>query len=276
MRTIFNFLFINFWTGLLFLILHCLICDLAQNVGMAAFSFFAILTYAFYQVKKIELVRKLAFYLYNPWWKNLIIIVLLVSAGLYFNNLTCFVLAFPLSVVSLFYQFIRNKLWIGIVNAILMFAVSLLSLFAMTFESINPSPKRVQSYYASSYEDLGDIEDIIGLELPEFEIISSKVDESKGREYEFTKTCEIEFEEQIEPDFFLLLDSLCNLNTPDKLNPNSKTFYQGVEGKFHCWNKDSNTYIFNKDYMFTDEKDQFFKLKITKGSKKAELSYGTF
>jgi len=28
--------------------------------------------------------------------------------------------------------------------------------------------------------------------------------------------------------------------------------------------------------MFTNEKDHFFKLKITKGSKKAELSYGTF
>jgi hypothetical protein len=65
-------------------------------------------------------------------------------------------------------------------------------------------------------------------------------------------------------------------NTPDKINPDSKTFYQGVEGVFHCWIKDSNTYIFNKDYMFTDEKNHFFELKITKGSKKAELSYGTF
>ena len=159
MRTIFNFLFVNFWTGLLFLILHCLICDNVQNVWMTGFSFFAILTYAFCQVKKIELVRKLAFYLFNPWWKNLIIIVLLVSAGLYFNNLTCFVFAFPLSVVSLFYQFIHNKLWIGIVNLILMLAVSMLSLFAMTLESINPSPKRVQNHYASTYEDEDEIED---------------------------------------------------------------------------------------------------------------------
>jgi hypothetical protein len=28
--------------------------------------------------------------------------------------------------------------------------------------------------------------------------------------------------------------------------------------------------------MFTDEKNHFFELKITKGSKKGELSYGTF
>jgi hypothetical protein len=40
-------------------------------------------------------------------------------------------------------------------------------------------------------------------------------------------------------------------NTPDKTNPDSKTFYQGVEGVFHCWIKDSNTYIFNKDYMLS-------------------------
>jgi hypothetical protein len=276
MRTIFNFLFVNFWTGLLFLILHCLICDYVQNVWMTAFSFFAISTYAFCQVKKIELVRKLAFFLFNPWWKNLIIIVLLVSAGLYFNNLTCFVLAFPLSVVSLFYQFINNKLWIGIVNLILMLAISLLSLFAMTLESINPSPKRVQNHYASTYEDEDEIEDITGVDIPDFEIITTNVEDSKSRKYEFTKTCEIEFEETLKPEFFHILDSLCNLNTPDKIDPDSKTFFQGVEGVFHCWLKDSNTYMFNKDYMFTDEKNHFFELKITKGSKKAELSYGTF
>ena len=128
----------------------------------------------------------------------------------------------------------------------------------------------------SKYEDKDEIENITGIELPDFDIVDSDLDESKGFNFEFTKNCNIEFETLPEQQIFNTLDSICKIPIPEKVDPNTKQYYQGVEGKFACWQRDSNTYTFNKEYLYTEGKDHFFRLVLVKGSKKGKLSYGTF
>jgi len=276
MKNAFNYLFGGFWRGSLFCILINLFAYFEKNEGMESIAFLYTLVFIFTQMFTSKIVKKIIAFIFNPWWRCLILILILLGLALYFDDEYILFLVFILSIISMFYQLGKYKISIIIINTIIMLAIVILSFLGLCIKAIFPSQHRIKYQYSSKYEDQDEIEAIIGVELPDFDIIKSKLDESKGFNYEFTKTCEIEFEEQIEPDFFLLLDSLCNLNTPDKIDPDSKTFYRGVEGVFHCWLKDSNTYIFNKDYMFTESKNHFFKLKLNKGSKKAELSYGTF
>ena len=102
------------------------------------------------------------------------------------------------------------------------------------------------------------------------------MDESKGFNFEFTKNCNIEFETLPDQQIFHTLDSACKIADTEKINQNAQINYRGSEGKFTCWQRDSNTYIFYKEFLYSEGKDHFFKLVFVKGSKKGKLSYGTF
>jgi len=277
MKNAFNYLFGGFWRGSLFCILINLFAYFEKNEGMESIAFLYTLVFIFTQMFTSKIVKKIIAFIFNPWWRCLILILTLLGLALYFDDEYILFLVFILSIISMFYHMGKHKISVIAINTIIMFAIVILSFLGLCIKAIFPSQHRIKYQYSSKYEDQDEIEAIIGVELPDFDIIKSKLDESKGFNYEFTKTCDIEFEEQPDLKFYQILDSFCTLPIPDKIeNKSTSLFYQGVEGVFHCWLKDSNTYIFNKDYMFTESKNHFFKLKLNKGSKKAELSYGTF
>jgi hypothetical protein len=277
MKNAFNYLFGGFWRGALFCILINLFAYFEKNEGMESIAFLYTLVFIFTQMFTSKIVKKIMAFIFNPWWRCLILILTLLGLALYFDDEYILFLVFILSIISMFYHMGKHKISIIAINTIIMFAIVILSFLGLCIKAMFPSHHRIKYKYSSKYEDQDEIEAIVGVELPNFDIIKSKLDESKGFNYEFTKTCNIEFEEQPDLKFYQILDSFCTLPIPDKIeNKSTSFFYHGVESDLSCWNKDSNTYTFNKDFMFTNEKDHFFKLKITKGSKKAELSYGTF
>lgn len=132
----------------------------------------------------------------------------------------------------------------------------------------------------ANYEDEDRIESIIGIDIPEFTVESSELTHSQSFDAESTTHATLKFKTLANKQFFDYLDSICKLEAPDTLAPNSKIFVAGLESYYNPWSKEKNEYQFS---MIGDplnktlhKEDAFFMLTIKKYSPYAELSYGNF
>jgi len=276
MHSAFLYLFGKFWRGLLFTFLLFILAYLLNNDNFSIFSFLYGLTYISTQFFSLKIVKKILAFIFTPWWRGLIIILTLFSLALFLDDEYILLLSFIAALICLIYQFTRNKTGVVVLNSVIMLVIIFISLFGLCIKVMFPSQQRIKQSYSSKYEDKDEIENITGIELPDFDIVDSDLDESKGFNFEFTKNCNIEFEALPDQQIFHILDSACKITDTEKINPNAQLNYRGSEGKFTCWQRDSNTYTFYKEFLYSEGKDHFFKLVFVKGSKKGKLSYGTF
>ena len=129
-------------------------------------------------------------------------------------------------------------------------------------------------------EDEDRIESIIGMDIPEFTVESSELTHFQSFDAESTTHATLKFKSLPNKQFFDDLDSICKLEAPDTLAPNSKIFVAGLESYYNPWSKEKNEYQFS---MIGDplnktlhKEDAFFMLTIKKNSPYSELSYGNF
>lgn len=276
MHRAFLYLFGKFWRGLLFTFLLFIIAYFLNNDNFSIISFLFCVTYVSTQFFSSKIVKKILAFIFTPWWRGLILILIIFSLALILDDEYILLLSFFAALICLIYQLTQIKTSVVILNSILMLAIIFISLFGLCVKVMFPSQQRIKQSYSSIYEDKDEIENITGIELPDFEIVDYDLDESKGFNFEFTKNCNIEFETLPDQQIFHTLDSAWKIADTEKINQNEQINYQGSESKFTCWQRDSNSYTFYKEFLYSEGKDHFFKLVFVKGSKKSKLSYGTF
>jgi hypothetical protein len=134
--------------------------------------------------------------------------------------------------------------------------------------------------YSRKYENKSNIEHIIGIKLPKFSILKSKLVHYQKFDFEFEVQSTIKFNKLPDKKFFQTLDSICSLPMPEKPEVTSSYFYYSLESINRCWRKDGDSYHYyrNTDFgeSFLHSKDAYFEFTITKGSKKAEMKYGNY
>lgn len=276
MHRAFLYLFGNFWRGLLFTILLFIIAYFLNNDNFSIFSFLYGVTYTSTQLFSSIIVKKILAFIFTPWWRGLILILIIFTLALFMDDEYLLLLSFFAALICLIYQLTKIKTSAVILNSVIMLAIIFISLFGLCIKAMFPSTHRIKQSYSSIYEDKDEIENITRIELPDFDIVDSDFDESKGFNFEFTKNCNIEFETLPNQQIFNTIDSACKLDKTVNINPNAQIIYLKSEDKFTYWQRDSNTYTFYKEFLFSEGKNHFFKLVFVKGSKKGKLSYGTF
>lgn len=132
----------------------------------------------------------------------------------------------------------------------------------------------------NNYEDEEKIEEIIGMELPQFTIENSQTTHLQAFDAESSNNVVLKFKTLPDKQFFNTLDSICKLEVPDTVEENSKIFAAGLESYYNVWSKDSNQYKFSiiGDHLkrTLHKEDAFFMLTIKENSLYAELKYGNF
>ena len=138
----------------------------------------------------------------------------------------------------------------------------------------------IYSCTSYKYENKNELQKLIGLEIPKYKIIGSKMTHSARFDYEKTTKVTIKFNNKIDSNTYKTLDSLCSLPFENNPNVSSSYFYRSVETPQRCWTKIDNLYRYYRitDFgeYFLESRDAFFDLKIKKGSQTAEIVYGNF
>jgi hypothetical protein len=130
------------------------------------------------------------------------------------------------------------------------------------------------------YEQRTEIQKIIGVKIPEFKVVDSRIIQKNNFDYESKTQCIIEFKKKPEDNLYIILDSICNLTIPSEPNENSSYFYYGLESVNRCWRKNEDEYSYsrNTDFgkKFLHSTDAYFYFTIKRGSKTAEIIYGNY
>ena len=182
--------------------------------------------------------------------------------------------------ISVIYQFIKKGWKIGCLTGLTMLVIIALSAFWF-FLQLFPSPGKIHRQYSKRYENRTEIQRIIGVEIPKFKIVDSKLIHLNERgDFEFEVQTTIEFKELPDDKLFEKLDSIIIITIPQEPNENSSFFYYGLENIYRCWSKDGNKYEYerNTDFgeKFLHSKDAYFKFEFIKGVKTAKIVYGNY
>jgi len=134
--------------------------------------------------------------------------------------------------------------------------------------------------YSEKYENKSNIEHIIGVSIPKFSILKSKLVHYRNFDFEFEVQSTIKFNKLPDEKFFQTLDRICSLPMPQYPEETSSYFYYSLESIDRCWTKNGNKYHYlrHTDFgeKFLHSKDAYFEFTITKGSKKAYIKYGNY
>jgi hypothetical protein len=181
--------------------------------------------------------------------------------------------------VSVIIQFINRKWKAGCLYGIIFLIIIGFSLFWFIF-NLFPTREGIHKEYAERYEDRSEIQRIIGVGIPKFKIVESKLIHYQDFDFEFEVQSKIEFDTPPDLNFFNTLDSICSLPVPTKPNENSSYFYYGIESIQRCWSKDSINYKYIRSSdsrpKFLHSSDAYFIFEIKKGAKIAEIAYGNY
>ena len=232
-------------------------------------------------------MKKLLSYCLNNWWLLPLISTTFIGLSFLFDSTLLIIFGLLLIIVGLLlvtfsvvYQLVKKRWKTGCLTGIIMLLLIILSAFWFLLQ-IFPSKEKTLSKYSERYENKSEIERIIGVEIPKFEIVDSKVKHmSSHGDFEFEVETTIEFNELPNSKFFKNLDSIILLPIPKELTDNSSFFYYGIESISSCWSKDGNNYKYdrNTDFgeAFLHSKDAYYNFEITKGAKTAKIIYGNY
>ena len=143
------------------------------------------------------------------------------------------------------------------------------------------SPNGIHQKYSKKYEDIKKIQNIIGVDIPEFEVVDSRLLHCCDPfEAGFSISSIIEFKKNPDTSLYLILDSICNLLTPEELKKTSNFFYYSENGKERCLSNNGNAYIYRRSWDFGDKflhnTNAYFYFTIKKDSREATIKYGDY
>jgi hypothetical protein len=225
-------------------------------------------------------MKQLFSYGFKNWWLIPLISATLIGLSFIFDNIWFIIIGLLLVTISVIYQFIKKGWKIGCLTGLTMLVIIALSAFWF-FLQLFPSPGKIHRQYSKRYENRTEIQRIIGVEIPKFKIVDSKLIHLNERgDFEFEVQTTIEFKELPDDKLFEKLDSIIIITIPQEPNENSSFFYYGLENIYRCWSKDGNKYEYerNTDFgeKFLHSKDAYFKFEFIKGVKTAKIVYGNY
>jgi hypothetical protein len=225
-------------------------------------------------------MKKLFKYSFEKWWLIPLVSVTLIGLSFSFDSIWFVIIGILLVTISVIYQFIKKGWKIGCLTGLTMLVIIALSVFWF-FLQLFPSPGKIHSQFSKRYENRNEIQRIIGVEIPKFKIVDSKlIHLNQSGDFEFEVQTIIEFKELPNDKLFEKLDSIIIITMPQEPNENSSFFYYGLENIFSCWSKDGDKYKYarNTDFgeKFLHSKDAYFNFEMKRGSKTAKLVYGNY
>ena len=228
----------------------------------------------------VHMLRSLFKYFTEKWWRIPFTIFWMFLVLVLFESFWLFVIVFSLLMAHSirFYIITKWKMRLFFTKAIslsiFLFFVWVISQKLFTYEY------RVHKKYSNFYEDKGKIENLLGVQMPNFTVKESKLVYLREFDFEFEVNAILEFKNLRNDDFFFLLDSLSTLEKPSEIDDRSQFFYSSVESISRCWNKYEDEYRYERDTDFGEHflhsKDSYFRIIIKKDSKIAELDYGNY
>lgn len=224
-------------------------------------------------------MKKLFSYCFDKWWIIPLFSAFLIGLSFIFDSIWLVITGIMLVTISVIYQFFKKGWKIGCLSGLTMLAIIALSAVWFYFQ-LFPSPWKTHKQYSKLYENKTEIQRILGVEIPKFRIVNSRIKHFNVLDYEFEVQSKLKFYAPPDDKFYNLLDSICSLPMPEELDENSSYFYYGLENIYRCWSKDENKYKYarNTDFgeKFLHSKDAYFYFEIIRGSKKAEIEYGNY
>jgi len=225
-------------------------------------------------------MKQLFSYGFKNWWLIPLISATLIGLSFIFDNIWFIIIGLLLVTISVIYQFIKKGWKTGCLTGLTMLVIIALSAFWF-FLQLFPSPGKIHRQYSKRYENRTEIQRIIGVEIPKFKIVDSKlIHLNESGDFEFEVQTTIEFKELPDDKLFEKLDSIIIITIPQEPNENSSFFYYGLENIYRCWSKDGKKYEYerNTDFgeKFLHSKDAYFKFEFIKGVKTAKIVYGNY
>ncbi len=218
-------------------------------------------------------MKKILFYCFNKWWILPLFSAILIGLLFIFDNIWFLLFSLFLITAAVFYQFIKKGWKLGCLTGTIMLVLLCISAYWFITQKFS-------SEYSKKYESRTEIQKIIGIEIPKFDVLNSRLVHMRNFDFEFEVQSTIEFKALPDGKFFNILDSICSLPVPQEPVENSSFFYYGLENIYRCWSKDGNKYKYkrNTDFgeKFLHSTDAYFNFEITRGSKTAEIVYGNY
>ena len=225
-------------------------------------------------------MKNLFSYCLDKWWILPLSSAILIGMAFMFSNVWPLMPGLLIIASSVIFQFIRKGWKSGCLASIILFVFLCLSGYWFISQIISPSPDRIHRQYAKRYEKRTEIQKIIGLEIPKFEVIDSRLTHLSNFDFEFNVQATLEFHTIPDHNFFSRLDSICMLPVPEVLEENTSFFYYSLENIYPCWSKEGDQYRYNRNIGFGENllhsQDAYFHFTITRGSATAELEYGNY
>ena len=224
-------------------------------------------------------MKKLLSYCFYKWWILPLSSVVLIGLSFVFDSVWFLIISIILIIVSVIYQFIKKGWKLGCLNGLIMLIILFISVMWFVLQ-LFPGPEKIHKKYSKRYENRAELQKILGVEIPGFTIVDSRLKHFNYSDFEFNVHCTIGFKTLPDDKFFYTLDSICALTVPDKPDENSSYFYYGLESVYSCWSKKGNKYSYVRNTDFGDKilhsRDAYLYFNITKGSKTAEIVYGNY
>jgi hypothetical protein len=186
---------------------------------------------------------------------------------------------FPTAIGFFLFVFLVDKyvnrvlLKIGLI----LLTTGLLSLgFNLAIESI----KNPAGTYIDRYLDKWNIEEIIGVDIPDFNVVNTQITRQNKRNFEFDVIAEIEFKKPLKASFFKTLDSISNLPIPKDIKRDNSYFYKSLESPSKCWFKNDSGFKYSRNTDFGEyklhSKDAYFNMTFKNNSRRAQLNFGNY
>jgi energy-coupling factor transporter transmembrane protein EcfT len=225
-------------------------------------------------------MKKFLSYCLNKWWLLPLISTVIIGLSFLFDSIWFIIIGLLLVVFSVVYQFIKKRWKTGCLTGMIMLLLIILSGYWYLLQ-IFPSQDKILSKYSERYENRSEIERIIGIEIPKFEIVDSKVKHLSNRgDSEFEIETIIEFDELPSSKLFKNLDSIITIPIPKELTDYSSYFYYGLESIRICWSSEGDKYKYNRNTDFGEaflhSTDAYYIFELTKGVKTAKIIYGNY
>ena len=225
-------------------------------------------------------MKKTIAYIFNNWWVLPLTSGIIIGGSFLLHRDNKWILGFSflLLFALMIYQFSNNQKKSGSSTIGIMILYLFMTGLFYFIQMMNPNPDRIHKIYARQYEHPRTLQKMMGVQLPKFKVIDSRLVDLSNFDFEFKTEATIEFNTPPGEHFFSALDSICNLPVPAEPDESSSYFYYGLEGVYPCWRKNEDRYKYNRSTDFGEKvlhsKDAYFTFTIEKGAKTANLRYG--
>ncbi|MEI8045797.1 MAG: hypothetical protein WCI92_00355 [Bacteroidota bacterium] len=225
-------------------------------------------------------MKKIFLYCFDKWWILPLFSAMLFALFFFFDEIWLLLAGFLFITASVIYQLINKRWKLGCLTGAIMIVYLCLSIVWFILQFIFPNENIIHHRYAKRYENRKEIQNIIGVEIPKFKVVDSRLIYMHGIDFEFEVQSKIEFETFPDDNLFGELDSICRLQVPQEPNKSSSFFYYSLECIGRCWEKNGNEYKYSRETDFGEKflhsTDAYFYFTITKGSKTAKIRYGNY